>query len=145
MNDWPTEPKSLWKLMPPPQIISWSWRVFTLRLWKGSQSLYFQQVCLVWVHLKCWGTINVLLRGKFGVVSLLFWCCCFFVYSLNGEVAVDTLQTAVCFESMNLVRVLDKGVDYNKGVRHINPLRYSYTTIKRLTAQLQMFSLLSPC
>lgn len=76
------------------------------------------------------------------------WLVCYFdvvVFLLNGEVAADTLQTAVCFESMNLVRVLDKGVDYNKGVRHINPLRYSYTTIKRLTAQLQVFSLLSPC
>lgn len=39
--------------------------------------------------------------------------------------------------------VLDKGVDYIKEVRCINPLPYSYTTIKRFTACLQMFSPLS--
>lgn len=41
---------------------------------------------------------------------------------------------------MNVARVLDKRVDYIMEAFHINPLRHSYTTIKRFTACLQMFS-----
>ena len=46
---------------------------------------------------------------------------------------------------MDVARVLDKGVDYIREVCHINPFQYSYTTIKRFAACLQMLSpLFSP-
>lgn len=68
---------------------------------------------------------------------MFYLCCCYQVWQRYQTRSRQ--QTVGCFESMNVARVLDKGVDYIREVCRINPLRYSYTTIKRFTARLQMF------
>lgn len=79
----------------------------------------------------------LLFPGDF-VAFLVCVCVCRGVFFCNK--AAERLQVRSRLDWMNAVRVLDKGVDYNKGVCHINPLRWSYTTITRLTPCLPTLS-----
>lgn len=111
-------------------------------------STFFQiySVWLLYYELVVWRLyyflVSPLQTGDSSVIHVA-WLLLFLLLSYQSGRHYQTCckQPAVgCFESVDVWRVLDKGVDYIREVCRLNPLQYSYTTIKRFSACLQMFS-----